>query len=462
MRHIYVALNVFLFVLLLVSACTDPTEVGADLLEGDQADVGFTDTLSVKATTVRIDSVVTYTPSKSAAEAFLSYLVGNMQDPIFGNSKAQINAQLALASADPNFDPSAHLDSIVLVLPYNKGGLYGDLTETYGVEVHRLTEFIDPEVKHYSNESFIASPTSLGSKEFVPNLDSIKIRDYTIGVKDSMYQVKVPAQLRIPLDAAFGQELISLDTNLYDGSNRDSLLVRYLKGLNIRPTTTNHGMLSFNLIDNSSGVFLYYTEKDTIKKQIRFDFNFYWTRQTKLEHDYSGTLVEKVFDSQSMGDSLVFLQGMAGTAVDVEIPFAENLAGLIVNKAELELRVASPPGSNNDIYDPVSLIQVYYPDSDGSYQVVDDYSLILSRIGFDGVLRYYGGTPKDGASGTPKVYKINISAFFQKVIDKKVSNKLRLKVYNPVQQPERVILYGAKQPQYGIKLKVAFTRPPGK
>ena len=60
-------------------------------------------------------------------------------------------------------------------------------------------------MKYYTDQSFSAEGASLGTKTFVPNLDSVKIRDYVSGIKDSTYQVKVPAQLRIPLDAAFGE-----------------------------------------------------------------------------------------------------------------------------------------------------------------------------------------------------------------------------------------------------------------
>lgn len=463
MRRIRLLFNISLFALLLASACTDPTDVGADLLEDDEAEVGFTDTLSVLATTLRTDTLLTYFPAKSAAEANINYLVGEMVDPIFGRSKSQIYAQVSLRSADPDFDASAKLDSIVLVLPYDQAGVYGDLTETYGLSVHQLTTFIDPAVKYYSNQSFPSEAMPLGSKEFVPNLDSITIKDYVVGIKDSLYQVGVPAQLRIPLDQAFGQELINLDTNLYaDNNNVDSLLVQYLKGLHIKPTTTNRGMLSFNLMNSRAGIYLYYTETDTVKKQIQFDFNFFWVRQTKQEHDYNGTVVEKYFDSTTLGDSLIFVQGMAGTLVELEIPFAEQLEGLVVNKAELEMRVATLPGDDGNVYKPVPLLILLTPNEDGEFESIDDISLIIIRLGLDRLEEYYGGDPRDSNAGEPKVYRFNMSTHFQKVINKSRKNILRLVVFNQLQQPARVALYGAKHPQYGIKLKVAFTKPPGK
>ena len=48
-----------LAVVLLLAACTDPTIVGGSLLDQDKADVGFNDTLTIRATTITNDSIRT-------------------------------------------------------------------------------------------------------------------------------------------------------------------------------------------------------------------------------------------------------------------------------------------------------------------------------------------------------------------------------------------------------------------
>lgn len=447
--------SIFAGALFFTSACTDPTSVGADLLEGDEAEVGFTDTLSVQATTLKADTVLTYFPVQNAAQAYTSYLVGNMQDPIFGTSTAQIYAQLAPRNSTPDFDASARLDSIVLVLPYDTLGTYGDLTETYGISVHRLSQYINPEQKYYSDVSFPSEAMALGSKEFVPKLDSVTIYDYTNNTRDTL---KVPAQLRIPLNRALGEELLKLDSVTYAS---DSLFVSFLKGLLIKPTTTNRGMLSFNLMNTRAGIYVYYKEKDTIPAQQQIYFDPFWARATNFEHNYSGTLVQTYLENPQLNDSLVFVQGMAGVITELEIPYAEQLQGVVVNKAELEIRIATPPGNNGDIFEPIPLLLLLTPDETGEFESIDDISLIVTRLGANRLTEYYGGNPVAGNAGDPMVYRFNLSTHFQKVISKSRTNVLRLVAFSQLQQPARVALYGTNHPQYGIKLKVAFTKPPG-
>lgn len=447
--------NIFLVILLFVSACTDPTDIGADLLEGDEAEVGFTDTLSVQATTLKTDTILSYFPVQNAAQAYSSYLLGDMKDPLFGNSTAQIYAQLALRNSVADIDATARFDSIVLVLPYDSTNIYGDLTETYGIAVHRLTQYIDPEQTYYTDISFPSAAVPLGTKEFVPTLDSLTIFDYVNRTRDTL---KVPSQIRINLDRSFGEELLKLDSTTY---SRDSLVVSYLKGLHLKPTTKNRGMLSFNLTDARAGIFLYYTEKDTVPAQLQFNFDPLWTRVVGLDHNYSGTVAERYIGDTQLGDSLVFVQGMSGLFAEIEIPFAEKLEGLVVNKAELELRIASLPGDELAIYEPLPLLLLLSPNEKGEFEAVEDISLIITRLGVNRLIEFYGGNPMNGNPGEPQLYRINLSTHFQKIISKTRSNVLRIVAFNRLQEPARVALYGAKHPQYAIKLKVAFTRPPG-
>jgi hypothetical protein len=453
--------NVFCFILLLLGACTDPTDLGADLLEGDEAEVGFTDTLTVRARTLRIDTVLTYlavAPDNAFKQPFASYLIGNMQDPVFGTSKAELYAQLTPANVYSKLSANTRFDSVVLVLPY--GSFYGDTTETYGISVYEMTQYVDPEPNYYSDIVFKSGATPLGTKQFIPNRDSVTIIKYpdATGKADT---IKLQAQLRIPLSTSLGEKLLSIDTALYKGNDG---FVRFFNGLHLKPTTTNKGMVSFNILGASSGqavanagIFVYFKENDTLR-QKQFYFLSTFMRATAFEHNYKGSVVEKYIDNTTLGDSLVFVQGMAGVITELEIPFAEKLQGLVVNKAELELRLANPPGNNEDVFKPVPFLRVSTPGSSGAYEDVDDLKLYIlqSQLG-----NIYGGTPTTVTAGEPQVYKINLSTHLQNVINGKTSNKLRIKTFTPQQEPYRVALYGTRHPQYGIKLKVAFTRPPG-
>lgn len=377
--------SIMAIVTLLAPACTDPTEIGADLFAGDEAEVGFTDTLSVVATTVLSDTVLTYFPvNPNTNTPYTSYLFGRMQDPIFGQSTSQIYAQLVSAQRPPNLT-NARLDSIVLVLPYNTTANYGDLTQNYGISVHELTQYIEPNMNYYSNSAFSSQAGTLGTKTFVPNLDSANILTYSsAGVSSTL---KVGPQVRIPLTRTLGESFLRLDTSIY---KKDSLFVRSFNGLRLQPTTTNQGMLSFNLVSAQAGIFLYYTQNDTLHIQNQLYFDSRYVRTTQFDYNPKGATVERYINSPTLGDSLLFLQGMAGVITKLEVPGIEKLRGIVINKAELELRIATPPGDNQSIFEPVPFILALTRDKNGDLVPVDDY-IIFSRI--QEGLAFYGGIP---------------------------------------------------------------------
>ena len=122
-----------------VVSCSDPTLVGGSLLEDDKANVGFSDTLSITATSITNDSIRTYTPFNSSQLA--TYLLGNLNDPLFGRSSSTIYAQVYPENNNPRFRDSTRIDSIVLVLPYDIDNFYAKAAgETFDIEVFHLCE----------------------------------------------------------------------------------------------------------------------------------------------------------------------------------------------------------------------------------------------------------------------------------------------------------------------------------
>ena len=69
-----------------LSNCTDPLQVGSNLLEEDRASVGFTDTLSLKARTIPGDSVIAYAPNG----LLTTFLFGRTEDEFFGTTETAI------------------------------------------------------------------------------------------------------------------------------------------------------------------------------------------------------------------------------------------------------------------------------------------------------------------------------------------------------------------------------------
>ena len=99
----------------LIDSCTKPSLIGEEILPPEDAvNVQFTDTVSMFTTTIKGDTVRTYTQESTLQ--LPNYFVGRLDDPIFGNSTAISYAQARLLTASPNFENTT-LDSVILSLP---------------------------------------------------------------------------------------------------------------------------------------------------------------------------------------------------------------------------------------------------------------------------------------------------------------------------------------------------------
>ncbi|MCB0561122.1 MAG: DUF4270 family protein [Lewinellaceae bacterium] len=432
-----------------VVSCSDPTLVGGSLLEDDKANVGFSDTLSITATSITNDSIRTYTPFNSSQLA--TYLLGNLNDPLFGRSSSTIYAQVYPENNNPRFRDSTRIDSIVLVLPYDIDNFYAKAAgETFDIEVFQLAEALVEDNEYYSNQAAAVDPMRIGNAQAMVRTDSIEFIDYE-GTDTAL--VKFP-HYRIPLDGAVADLLVGLDSAIYAS---DSLFLDAFKGIQLKSANEDEGMLSFDLLSPDAGIYLYYRDSTGGKpKRFLYDFDIQPTvRFTNYQNSYDGAPVAQFLNKPALGDSLIFVQGMSGLEAKLEIPNVTSLQGLIVNKAELEVYVANIEGDESD-FSPISQLILTAPNSEGTLVAIEDIEIILSQR--RSLEDLFGGTPLLDSNGGPTLYKMNLSAHFQEVIDGSRANVLYITPYRKAETASRSILYGAKHPQYGIKLKLAFTK----
>lgn len=430
-----------LFLLIVLgSSCNDPTLIGSDLLDEDQVNVSSIDTITLRTHTIKGDTIRTYSPFINAQLG--TYLAGNMEDPIFGLSKASIYGQLLLEQTTPDFS-NAVPDSLVLVLPYDSLAIYGAQPQTYGFEVYRLIEDMDNTLSYYSNESFMTDMMPIGSIEKTINpASSISTYDPNI---DSI--IAYP-HLRIKIEDFELINTLMTDTLLYEN---DSIFLDFFKGIHIRPTTTTPSMLAFKLFDNRTGMKLYYTQNDTLKEVFHYRFLDESVKMVNFEHQYDNSPVEEFIEEKSLGDSLIFVQSMAGLETIIEIPYVDNYEDIIVNNATLELFIADLP--EDGAFDPITQLLFSTRGEDGSAVIIDDVLFSESNLS-----SLFGGVVVSGKNGSPDKYVFNISSYFQDVISGRVNNQLIISNFLKSQRASRSIFYGAGHSDYPAKLKVTFTK----
>lgn len=437
-----------------VGSCADPTFVGEDLLEDDRIVSTFTDTVTIQSRTVRGDSVLTFAPGPIWLS---SYLFGDYQDPIFGSTFTEIYAQPTLELSQfsylrPNFS-TASLDSVVLVLPYNEAGFYGNTDQLFSIEVFELLDSMTRDSAYYSVNR-LQTGMLIGSKTFTPSLDSVTFIDYRTTSPDTVSL----SQLRVQLESTFGQRLIQADTSDYS-TNGDFL--RFFRGLAVRPATPTDGMIGFDLVPTNSaydaGIYVYF-KRDTVPTQYRFPISYNSPVASFIENDYSGTVIEPAIGSDDFSDSLAFIQGTEGLLMELNFPNLADLQDVIVNKAELLIPIANLEGDDPGIFLPAERLYAFYYNQDaGNYIPISDVILPNSNV-LDLV---FGGLIEQGANGAPDMYRMNISAWFQRMVEDNresdIPDVLYITAAPRSERVSRAVLYGAQHPQYPVKLNLTYT-----
>jgi hypothetical protein len=447
MKHLRLAaLYVLVLSLITLFSCNDPTVIGSDLLAGDQLDIEFTDTLTIRAWTVQQDSVKTYDKSPLSSE-YSFFPCGDLRDPVFGKSIARINTQLSLNTSSPDFD-EAVIDSVILLLPYQKDKLYGKLDEIFDLEVWELDETLYDSLNYYSNHEAKLKPAMIGFAQFRPKTDSITV---IVPAKDTLITEKLPPHLRIRMEDAFVQAFLYSDSANFT-SNK--LFRAFFKGLQVRPPANgsgNQGMLNFNFRHSLAGLQVYYHE-DTKFSQYKFPVFSSSLITAEFVHEYEGAFVKDYLgENGSRNDSLLFLQGMSGLNFDLEIPYADKLEKLIINRAEVLLPVVDLAGDNPD-FDPVEQIVVSEIVNDTTFRTIDDLTFSINRAG-DNFPQLFGGKILSNHT-----YRVNISAHFQDMIRGQASKKMRFAVYLKPENASRVVIGGPTHATLPAKLRLSFTR----
>jgi hypothetical protein len=349
-----------LFVALIAFAsCKKLPDIGSSLQPSSSfIKVAFSGDQDIIAETERIDSLSTKAASLS--------LVGDLNDPFFGNSNLSFYTQIGLTSNSIKWGEGATTDSIVLQMIYS--GYYGDTLSPVTLKVHEVAESMSREsMTYYSNTSFTLGD-ELASYTFSPRP---KTRS---NIDDDSLTVAV---VRIPIDNALGERFISNESQF--ASN--TAFMKYFNGINVscEPANGTGSICYFNLLNTKSYLRIYYhNDYDT----TFYDFNVSdkYIRFNHFEHDYSDAQAPIAFDDTTSNQYL-YVQSTAGVRSRLTFPnlaqWAKDMnTNVLINEAKLILTGANGMinGVNNDtdmFSQPVQLV-VVKANEDDSYSILPD------------------------------------------------------------------------------------------
>ncbi len=418
------ALGIFILCATIFTACKKPALQDTALIPDDRLGLKSTDTMTVRAHTVREDSI--------GMELVTFCNLGYMADPVFGITEASFYTPFILPDDSVTFDDGpVELDSIVLYLRY--ATTYGDWRYPQAVQVHEMTEGIIDSVDYFSDQSFASNPVAVGEiTGFIPDLfDSVVVKGE-----------KYPPLLRIRLDDSFGQKFIdAAGTSVYH-TNED--FSNFFKGLYIYPGKSSGGkaIVLFDPYpykgDTVSKLTVYYHDAGDTSKSMDFPANRI-EFVNRYVHDYSNSTAAPFVNNPNTatGDSLIFIQGLAGLNTKIVVPYINAIGMVFINKAELVLTENNEHKSS--VFDPPLKLSAFEANDDGGIGALIDEA-----------------DAETDASGTR--YTLNLARYYQETVRDSRENAIIISTGNRWHVANRFAAGGGSHSKHALKLNLTYAR----
>lgn len=428
-------------------ACNKSSDFGSDLLSDDFLQVRFDDTLRLTGRNVLADSVRTFDLLTAATDSIL--ILGNMEDPYFGRVKSEIFFNVRPTRTLVGLDrDSLELDSLVLRLGVDAATVYGDTLKPANIRVFRLAEQLPADSSFYSNSNRLAELNPLGTLDdylFTPRTP-IQHIDSSAGKPDTLYS---HSYFTVRLADALGQEMLD-DPTVFDSLPK---LQQLLRGFKV--TIDNPSLLAgINLLSARTRLALHYKyngQARILDMYVTADIR----RFSRFEQDPAGAPLADFLDNPEAADSLLFLQGLAGSRVRLIVPDLAPYADKGIKLAQLELTVAQLPDNANTRYPVPAQLLVSEVREDGTISLLQEINVLLPA----GRMAQFGGTPRtvyaDGTHLT--TYRVSLTEHVIRMLNDKATPEIVVSILSTARRANRVVLCGPGHPQYPVRLKLAYT-----
>ena len=416
---------------LVFSSCTKKDDIGKEIVElpGDKLGVGFVDTISINTYSQRVDSFAT--------SELRNNMLGSYYDDVMGTTTTGFYTQVRMSSNNLEFGNNVVCDSVVLTLEY--AFLYGKDTLTpQTIKVYELDQDIYQDSVYYSNASFAVKSSEIGNQDIVFNL------------QDSLYEGenKVHAHIRLQLDNAFGEKILS-KSGQSELSDNESFL-QFIKGLYVVAEKKNTGgaIVGIQLLSSFSRLAIFYhNDEDTLISN--FVINENTARVQVFDHDgyqnASAPFISQVINGDTaLGKQNIYLQPMAGVKTFIKFPHLMDYVKdkpVALNKAELVLNLDAMYEDFNG--PPPEIVLVKKTQEGGLANIIDKE---------EGAY-FYGGTYDE----SKKMYYFTITRHLQSILNGKEGDYGMYILINGSGITPKRIIFGGPDKSGGMRLRMYFT-----
>lgn len=340
-------------------SCNNDLSVGSSLVGDQPIEADFTDEIEISAITVPpITRFIGYR-NNGAFDKF-PYLLGSLDDPNFGQTDATVfvTPRLDTTATIPDFNVSM-IDSVVMVLPFDPLGTYGDTTATHLIRVHRIAEDIELASVDtlFADTCIDFEAASIVERSMVPRpRDSV----FVFNPSSDTIEAEV-AQLRFQLDVDVWQPVLTNPITLLS----PQAVVDEVKGYAITSETSSSSVIGLNLrTNNGAQIDVFYT--DSVKGVYSLDLSTTSNssqrrEQTSIKHncyvsDLSGSEVGRTLEDPTA--EFNYIEGMEGLNVRYDLSAINDLDDdQFINYGVLEFYVVQ------DGMEPITQLQAVYIDS---------------------------------------------------------------------------------------------------
>jgi hypothetical protein len=367
----------------------------ADLLGAE-----FTDTITMEAHTVGVDSVVSFNDGTK--------FLGSNQDPVFGRTDVSLYTKFSIKEIGVSF-PNANLVSSEIVLAVKSIDFVGDFLTPLTYQVFEMNQNVPADQTYYSYP-----------KNWYNANGMIANRTCTFDIINGTYVV------RLPVNSTYAAAILNSPQFLLDNTTFQNTYKGFYitcKSSNLNPISAQGAITRIDLDNALSGFYLYYQEgaisasKET--KSYRFPFNGDQVRrfnefvQTPVNGAHN-LLTQQLAGDTTKGSQALFAQGLGGARIKFHVPFLMNFVKdhkISVNQAEIRFKVDQGINGADGNYVPSSKLAIFAMDSTGHELFTYDQ---LNSVDF---ARYGGYYDPDNHE-----YVFNISRDVQTILNGKKKN----------------------------------------
>jgi len=356
-----------LIVGLIAVSCTDPNTIGLEVQPTSD---------NILISSANFEGLTSATESEDSlrTDEAKNLILGEIDDPVFGNSLAAFYTQILLTENNTDLGTNPEADSVVLSYTYS--GSYGDdLPDFTSLDVLVLQDDIYKDSVYYSTSDPIPTPGGMSYIEsFLVSNDTEK------------------PLLKVKLNNDFGDLILDLEN---EGLKDNEVFLENFKGISVVASAQNT-MLYLNPDGSNSYFKIYYHNDESGSDTLSLDF--------ELGGDAAriNLFNEKNNNTIIADDSNLHLQSMSGykgkiTLGDLDV-IKSTLEGKVINKVTIDFESGSQ--SEYEAHEKLVLVRV---NNEGNNVFLTDFTV-------EGETHFGGKLEGD-------IYSFNITRYFYQLLN---------------------------------------------